>query len=324
MVKTVSELTKSVRNYYDKLFQDGFLVGVHVSKWGMSTSLEKDDLDYEGALPAIYKLGKKMLISEAILNEFVRLESKARRYLDANSYDFPIASAHFVPKKKVAVVLDTLDAYKKEYLALRDKFVENYETYKKDHLAANPDIEGLAEAYPDIKVISRKFDFTISLFEIQMPKEFGEIDIQSLITRDRAEAEIKAEMEERMRSHYESSLTKIETFTEDAAKVLRSQIVEACKTVIDKIGNKEVVSKRNIQMIRDEIENFKQLNVFDDAVVAAEIAKLEVVVTPNVNYKTDMEALEELSTALTGVMEKATNVSDLSQISGNYFRAIKL
>lgn len=322
----LTELTSSVRKYYDKLFQDGFLVSVHVSKWGMSTHLEKDDLDYKDkALPDIFKLGKKMLIKPERLNAFIRLEGKARRYLDANSYDFPVSDAHFVPKKAIATVLDTLAKFQQEYLALKDTFVQNYEVYKAEVLEDYPDLaEELAKAYPPVTHIGRKFDFRISMYEIQMPNELGEVDIQSLITRDKAEQEVKKEFESRLRAHYESALTSIETFTENAAVMLRDQVVAICKTVKDKIKKKELVSKKNIEMLREEIENFRTLNFFDDVAVAKELAVLEEAIAGNINYKTDTEALEQLDSALTGVMEKASKIDDLTTISGNYFRAIKL
>lgn len=325
--KPISDLTESVKRYYDKLFQDGFLVSVHVSKWSMSTSLNKEDVKFsdKDEVPAIFKLGRKMLIEQEVFNQFGRLESRARRYLDSHSFNFHIAEAHFVPKKKIAVVLDTLDKFKQEYLALRDNFVENYEAHKTKVLETYVDLaDELRGEYPDAKDIKGKFDFNVSLFELRMPQELGEVDIQSLITRDKAEATVKQEMENRLKDHYKQSLTKIETFTQEAATVLRGQVVSMCKTVKDKIASGEVVSKRNIQMIREEIANFRTLNFFEDKAVEDELDKLGQIVAGNVNYKTDKEALEELNAALGGVMERATNISDLADISGKYFRAIKI
>lgn len=325
--QTVTDLTTSVRQYYDKLFQDGFLVSVHVSKWGMSTNLDKEDIKYskEEVLPAIFRLGKKMLINAERLREFERIESKARRYLDANSYDFPIADAHFVSKKKIAVVLDTLEKVKVDYFALRDTFVKNYEVYKKEMLDTYPDMAAdLEPAYPPANSISGKFDFSVSLYEIQMPKELGTVDIQGLITREKAEQEVKKELEDRLSGHYRRSLEKIETFTQDAAALLRGQVVEMCRTINDRITNKKVVSKKNIQMIKDEIQHFKELNVFDDKAVERELDNLGKVIEGSINYKTDPEALNALSRAVTNVLDRATDINDLNDIPVNYFRAIKL
>lgn len=325
LVQSKTSLTDSVKAYYDKLFQDGFLVSIHVSKWGMSTHLSKEDIEYEKAVPAIFKLGKKMLIDPERFNEFSRVEGKARRYLATNSYDFPIGEAHFVPKKKVREVLVNLDKVKQEFMKLKTRFIENYETYKEDILGKYPELaDSLRPLYPQKEDLNTRFNFSVSIYEIRMPKELGEVNIQDLIDREEAKQEVRDEMEQELANYYKSSMNKLEKFTEDAAKLLRAQMVNMCTSVINKIKNKEVVTKTNIKMIREEIDNFRKLNFTDDQLVADEIEKLSQVVAGNVNYKTDKEALAELNNALTDVLDKANNVSDLSVISGKYFRAIKI
>lgn len=324
--KTTGKLSDSVRAYYDKLFQDGFLVSVHISKWGMCTNLNKEDLDYEGVVPSIFKLGKKMLINPAKFNEFVRIEGKARRYLSANSYDFPIGDAHFVPKKKVGEVLASLGRFKEQFNVLKERFIANYEEYKKEVLAKYPDMaDTLTPLYPPQEKLDGKFGFSVSLYEIQMPRELGEVDIQTLMTRERAKDEIKEELEAQLAEHHNQSIQKLESFAEQAAKVLRTQIINMCNSVISKIQTKEVVSPTTVQSIREEIDNFKKLNFLDDKAVEVELDKLAKVVEVNVNYRTDKEALVDLNDALTQVLTKANNLADITEISDVYFRrAIKL
>lgn len=326
LVTKKTSLTESVRAYYDKLFQDGFLVSVHVSKWGMSTNLSKEDIDYDGTVPSIFKLGKKMLINPERLNAFSRIESRARRFLSTNSYDFPIGDAHFVPKRKVAEVLRILDRHRQDYETLRGRFIENYAAYKAEILDKYPDIApSLEPLYPKIETLMDRFNFSVSLYEIQMPRELAEVDIQTLIERDEARTEVKAELEEQLAAHHRASIGKLETFAEEAAKVLRGQIVTMCNAVISKIQYSEVISSSYIQGIRDEIDNFRKLNFLDDKVVEAELDKLATVVQVNINYKTDKEALAALNIAVTNVLDKANNLEDLSTISDAYFRrAIKI
>ena len=326
IVSQKTNLTDSVRAYYDKLFQDGFLVSVHVSKWGMSTHLSKEDIEYDGTVPSIFKLGKKMLINPERFNAFARIESKARRYLSANSYDFPIGDAHFVPKKKVAEVLTTLEKFKHDYEALRKRFIENYEEYKQEILDKYPDIAPtLAPLYPEKSSLKDRFKMSVSLYEIQMPRELGQVDIQTLIDREKAKVEVKERLEEQLAEHHRVSLNKLEAFAEEAARVLRTQIVNMCKSVIYKIENREIVSPSHIQGIRDEIDNFRKLNFLDDKAVEEELNKLADVVKEPINYRTDKEALAELNIALTNVLEKANNLKDLTAISDSYFRrAIKV
>ncbi len=320
-----SNLTDSVRAYYDKLFQDGFLVSVHVSKWGMSTNLSKEDIEYNKKIPEIFRLGKKMLINPKHLNDFMKIESRARRYLDSNSYDFPAGDAHFVPKKKVVEVLTKLEDIRLEFNKLKDSFIEKYEEYKEEVLKDYPlQADSLRPCYPHKDLVGGKFSFSVSMYEIHMPKELSTVDIQTLIDRDQAKEEVKKKLEVQLENHYKESLVKLESFTEESAKLLRGQMVTMCHSVIDKIKKGEVVSKANIKSIREEIGNFRSLNFLDDKVVEQQINNLEKVVSGNVNYKTDKEALEELNTALVGVLEKANNLNDLDTLTGTYFRAIKL
>lgn len=315
----------TVRAYYDKLFQDGFLVSVHVSKWGMSTLLSKEDIDYDKAVPAIFKLGKKMLIAPERLNEFIRIESRARRYLSWNSYDFPIGEAHFVPKKKILEVLSTLSKIREDFDKLKARFIENYDQYKEDTLTKYPDLAAsLRPAYPEKDSLNSRFKFSISIYEIHMPQEFGEVDIQTIIDRDNAKQEVREAMELELSSYYKESMNKLEQFTENAARLLRSQIVTMCNDVSQKIKNNEVVTKLNIKDVRDGIAHFRKLNFTDDKVIEDELDKLEQVVSGNVDYKTDQEALVVLHNTLNEVIDSALNAADLSTIPTNYFRAIKI
>lgn len=320
------KLSDELQTKYDKLFQDGVLVNVHISVWGMAANLSKEDLNLQADLPKLFKLGKKMLIEPERLSAFKNAESKARRYLYRNSYDFPISKdAHFVPKKQYATVLTKLNEFKEEFLKLIDNFVENYYVYRDEVLNAYPDIADLLRPfYPDVSEIRGKFGFSTSSFELSMPREFSEVDIQKLIARDEAKDEIKKKLEEQMKVQHQTSIAQLEKFTEDAATSLRSKLVAMCKTVTEKIASREIISKANITTIREEIENFRALNFLDDAAVETEITKLAALVEGKHNFKTDQEAIATLNTALNDVLATASTTSDVSSLTGKYFRKIKV
>lgn len=319
------KISDELKARYDKLFQDGFLVNLHISIWGMGAQLSKEDLKIQDAVPNIFRLGKKMIIEPKHFNSFKNHESKARRYLYQNSYPFHISEAHFIPKRKLLDVLSKLDEFKIEFKELVVKFIENYPTYKDEILAAYPDVaDALRPFYPTTEQLQGKFKFSVVTYELKMPRELGEVDIQQLISRDEAKAEVKKKLETQMEEQYLSAMRQLDKFTEDAAQALRQQIGDVCQTIIDKIKNKEIISKSNINSIKEEIENFKALNFLDDAVVSEEIDKLERLINGNHNFKTDQETIAELNTALSDVLKTASETSDLSDLRGTYFRAIKL
>lgn len=324
-MKPLPELTASVRQHYEKLFQDGYLVGVHVSKWSMSTALDKQDIKHDDPLPSIFKLGKKMLVRQEEFNKFNRLENKARRYLSLNSHDFPISDAHFVPKKKIAIVLDTLNRFKTEFDALTDDFVKNADTHKKNIIEDYPDLEvDLNDAWPQYDKLRQKFSFTISMFELQMPREFGEIDIQKLITQDKAEAQIRQQLNASLQKHYQDSIVQLEQFVEKASKTLRWQVATLCNNIKWKIDRKEIISHKSIAALRQEIEHVRELNVFEDGVIKEELDKLDAFVDPGVDYNSDADALNALNEAISQAIDRTKNITDLATVSGSYFRAIKI
>jgi len=322
------KITEALKAYYDKLFQDGYLVSVHVSKWGMGTQLSKDDLNLE-SLPKLFKLGRKMLIDPKHLAEFTSIEGKARRYLYSNSYDFPVAEAHFVPRKKVPQVVESLNKFRTEYQELTAKFIEKYEEYRDEILAEFPDIaEVLRPYYPAKETLNDKFSFSYSIFELSVPRQFGEVDIKELINQelvlDEAKEEAKAEVQKELQIQYQQSVAQLERFTEEAARALRSQIVSMCQSLIDKIARKDLVTRTSLNSVRAEIENFRTLNFLDDKAVADEIDKLEKVVDSGLDFRSDAEAIAVLNNALTETLNTANNITDIPHVRGTYFRALKL
>ena len=321
------DLSDSLREKYAKLFQDGYLVNLRISVWGMCVNLDEKDLKLEKKVSKLIKLGKKMLIEPEKLNEFKNMESKARRYLYKNSYDFPIADAHFVPKKQLSEVLKQLETYRIEFEALVTKFVTNYPTYK-EAILANEDYKDIVDVlktlYPAADKVQDKFGYEVMVFELAMPQAFEETNIQELISRDEAKTEVKKTLNDQLKAQHQNSLRLIQQFTEDAAKSLRGKLVGMCSTIIEKIKNKELISKANINTIKEELDNFRALNFLDDKEVEKEIAKLDALVKGNHNFKSDEETIGILNAALSSVLTKAENLTDISEVSGKYFRKISV
>lgn len=318
-------ITKALQAHYDKIFQDGYLIHLHIRKWGMGVSLSEDDLDIDEKLPDIIKLGRKMLIDPKVIARFNNLEGKARRYLYRNSFLFPISDAHFIPKKKFGDVIIELSKRREEFMGVANEFFTNYETHKKDALAKYKEYaEVLTPYYPGLEKVKEKFSFEISIFELAMPKNLENVDINKLIDREKATEEVKNHIENEMRVQYQNSMARIEQFTDEAAKTLRFQVVDTCQTLVDKIKKNEIISRSNILAVKEQISHFRELNFLDDKVVERELDSLEKIVDGEKNYKTDQDAIKQLNTALESVITEAKNISDIRYVSGEYFRPVNL
>lgn len=319
----VSEL----EDRYNRLFKDGKLVQVHVSKWSMACKLTEEDLDLAPGefLPAFMKLGNKMLIDNAVLTKFVSLEGRARSYLKDNSHDFPIAQAHFVPTKRLVKVIEVLNNFKTTYAELTEEFLTNYDTHKEEMLASNPNYRTRLEPfYPSVDWIRNKFGFELSIFEIAIPKRLKETDLLEIKAEAAAVAAMKTKYEAEMERQYQRGVSMIDTFVEGTVQKVRTQIVNVFEVIAEKIKNREVITKTNINSMQGIIDNFEALDFLDDAAINAKIIEVKTLLNSNTDFKEDQQSIQRLGTAINSVLTTAKDVSDVSNVTGRYFRKIDL
>ena len=51
MIASENKISDTLQKYYDKVFQDGKLVNVHIGMWGMSAGLMEEDILLDNKLP---------------------------------------------------------------------------------------------------------------------------------------------------------------------------------------------------------------------------------------------------------------------------------
>jgi hypothetical protein len=329
------KISETLQKYYDQVFQDGKLVNINVSLWGMSYRLREEDLKIEQKLPDVIQLGKKMLIKPEVYNTFKRLEGKARNYLYANSFSFPLVKqAHFVPRKKYLKVYEDLANFKESFKELKDAFLLNYPEYKKEALEYYSqfkdqiNIEDLESHYPSVEAICDKFAFEIMSFEIKLPTEFGDTDIQREVVLEEAGKEAQKNQEKQYQVEYKERLdthmSKITDFVNDVVGTLRSKVVEHCSVVLRKVNKREVVSDKSISTLLEHIDEFRQMNFIEDKAIESELSKLEGLLTKGSDFTSNIEAVQELRTSLTSIIDEAKGVTDIAAISGQYFRKLSI
>jgi hypothetical protein len=329
------KITETLQKYYDKVFQDGKLVNIHIGMWGMSHNLEEQDIKIDSKLPELVKLGKKMLIKLPVYNKFKNFEQKIRKYLYVNSFDFPLVSqAHFVPKAKYIEVYTKLNELRTEYMKMVDEFIEKYEDYKKEAIEfyqenqATVSISDLEKLYPSEAALRKKFYFEIVSFEIALPAEFTELNLQNEINRELLDNDAKKQALQNYKQQYDKQITthmaKIGDFVSDVTNTLRSKIVEHCSVALTKIQEKKVVSESNIRTLLKHIQEFRDMNFVDDKTIEAELNKVEGLLTGGKDLATDKDAISLLQQHLTGVVKEAENLTDVANVSGEYFRKLSV
>jgi hypothetical protein len=329
------KITDTLQKYYDKVFQDGKLVNIHIGMWGMSYNLVEEDIKLDNKLPETIKLGKKMLIKPAVYNKFKNFEQKIRKYLYVNSFDFPLVSqAHFVPKAKYLEVHSKLNELRDEYLKMVDEFVEKYEDYKKEAIAYYQEhkdtvkVEDLEAYYPSVANIKKKFYFDIVSFEIALPAEFAQLNLQDEIDREIAGNDAKQQALENYKVEYNKQIgthmSKISDFVGEVTSTLRAKVVEHCTVALNKITKKEVVSDANIKTLLKHIHEFRDMNFVDDKAVEAELSKVEQLLGGNHDFAKDKDAIGLLQQHLNSVVNEAKTMTDVANVSGEYFRKLRV
>lgn len=325
--------TTTIDKRFRKLFQDGKLVQVHVSKWGMSHSLSEKDLGLdktteEGAkaksdVPSFMLLGKKWLFTDDVRLTFGRIEAAARKFLSDNSHKFEIADAHFVTQKSLVKVLTTLAEYKEQYDKATAAFLENYDKHKQKMLETYPDHRPLLEPYyPSIEQIRPKFGFSVSVYEVAFPKALKKITVVDVLTQNLAVEQMKAKYEKQMEEQYKQSVAHMEAFVRESALALRSEIVSTFEVIAKKIKGKEVITGTNLKTLRNTIESFDALDFLDDAKIKENLKTVKALVTSGADFKDDAAALERLTAAVTTTLETARNITDVDSLTGGYIRRL--
>jgi len=303
--------------------------------WGMSYNLTEEDIKITNKLPNTIKLGKKMLIKVEVYKRFKNFEQKARKYLYSNSFAFPLVSqAHFVPKTKYLEVYKHLNTLREEYMVMVDEFVEKYEAYMAEAIEFYKEhkdtlnIDKLESYYPSVANVRSKFHFDIVSFEIALPTQFNQLNLQDEIEREQVNKEAKAQANAKYLEEYNKQIqmhtAKLSDFMSEVTATVRGQLANHLKIVLSKINKKEVVSDASIKKIHEQIEEFRAVNFADDKAVEAELAKLEKLLEGQADYSNDKDALELLQQHLSNVVKSAEDVSDLADVSGEYFRKISL
>jgi hypothetical protein len=329
------KITETLQKYYDKVFQDGKLVNVHIGMWGMSYNLTEKDIKLDNKLPETIKLGKKMLIKPAVYNKFKSFEQKVRKYLYVNSFDFPLVSqAHFVPKAKYLEVYKQLNDLRDEYLQMANEFIEKYEDYKKEAIEYYQEhkdtvsVEDLESYYPSLANIKSKFYLDIVSFEIALPAQFNELNLQDEIHREIVNGEAKQVALDNYKSEYtkqvELHTAKLSSFMEEVTSTVRGKVAEHFSVVLKKVNNKEVVSPSSIRTLYKQIEEFRSANIADDKLVEEELNKLEKLLDGKPDFAENTDAIGLLKQHLGNVVKAAADVTDVANVSGEYFRKLRI
>jgi hypothetical protein len=318
------------------IFNDGALIDVHVCAWSGSKMLTAEDMGMQDSeVPEAYKLGVKMLVPDEIITEFRKIEGRARRAADfPYGLKFPIGSSKFVPKNNIPRVVEALKQCQEEYTALAEKLANNLEEYRLQmipvyeeaaltaYLQQKP--EGV-ETFSIDDEEARKNAF-VDQFMARIKSYYP--DPQSLKCRfslDWTVYEIGESTSEFAQEEWkQQARAKIGSFIDDVVGQLRTETVTICNHVASAIKEGKIIRSSTIDTLKTFIDKFKGLNFVGDAKIEQELTqfKTDVLDPHSPEQLSSPEMQTEMKRRLAIIAEVASDISDVSAVSGTYRRKI--
>ena len=294
-------------------FEEMVAIQLAVRSWPGQAKLSAVDLGLkDGEVPEIFYLGNKKLYPQEWRQLFSQLSSRARNYLNDNSYPFVVEYVRAIPKRNLARVVERLEELKAEYLVRAEEFIAHYEAIQEQWREKYPDIwPRLQPHYPTKSQLRRKFDFFWSVFDIKSAEVKDGSAPEIIEAYERAKTELQARYEE---------------MVEETVVYLRKKVLEVVTNLSARLKEGRLVRNDTLESVRRVEGWFNDLNIFGDSDVETALTQLRAAING-----TDYEALkdnEALKQQLAGLADQVAAVAgkldDVSAISGNYKRLIDL
>lgn len=320
-----------------KVFTEGTLVEVNVSRWSGLKYLDAEDLGLksEEVDAELFSLGRKRLLTKERMQRFKSVENRARKAVDAYSFSFPLGKAAFVPAAAIAKVVEEIDKAVVEFNAERDRLAEDYDEIKGAMIAQyrealpkiyerlGPDetfpvfaerfLAKIEEAYP-VDIASR-FELSYSLYRVELPEEARieaiEAGVAAEVASERANliASKNAEMRERINKDVDEFVVKV-------VAALRAEVAEVCGRVSDLIGRGSPIKEGSLDSLRDMVEKFKTLNFMGDKEIGTQIDEVQALLNgkSSADFRSDDLLLDGLKDSLKRASSAARRNVDLAEV----------
>ena len=205
------------------------------------------------------------------------------------------------------------------------------ETYIQEYLAR------IERYYPSEAEIRRKFRIVWNVgFNLAIDVSEGNINSNDLVRRAqqeeaRHEAEVQAQVTDTVKKSADIEEYKRQTaermggFVDSVVKSLREQTVKLCNDVAQNIKDGMVITGRTTNRLKEFIDRFKDLNFVGDQVVEEQLNSFRrefLDVFPADQLRDDPELQVELGRRLAYISNLATNMTDVSEVAGEYTRRL--
>lgn len=228
------------------IFEKGCLCNLDCGVWGARVKIPKEKILLDA--DKNFWSAAMRLVDPKTLKDIEAIRNEARMFLVNNSLTFPIRGTTFVPKDKIEKIENGLREFAEKFRTAVDAFIKDYTTFREEAR------EHLGELYDESRYppdISRKFGFSWQFYAIGMGNG-AKILSPELYARE------KQKLEDQLRE-----------FSESAVMTLRLKFFEMLDNIVKKLAGAHHIAKESLLVKPQEfIEDFKALNICDDAEMA--------------------------------------------------------
>ena len=337
MVLLAKKIMNTSNNLLDVLTREGVLVKVSISFWRGCKKLRPEDigLDPENVSDRLISLGHKRLLPKEAVAPLSLIEGRAHALVEANTFPFLNGVGHFLPNARLSDVMQRLKELESEFWSAKSGFIEKYGELREsaagewkqmaEKLVKDPErlMSVIESSFPLPQRMDRFYGFEVQLFQLALPERMS-VDLISLaeqqevvMARDRATQEAAAKI------HRD-----VELFVADCVASLREQTATLCEEMLQSINTSETgVHQKTLNRLVKFIDQFKQLNFANDAVMERELERVrgELLNKTAEEYRDSKYARTRLKQGLSQLAQQARDLakqdaSDLVQRFGELGR----
>lgn len=283
--------------------------------WPGAVKLEAQDIgvDPDDIPDDLIKLGNKRLYPKEQRQRFAKITGRGAQYLLKYSLPFVVNTVRMVPRMQLPKILDKFEEVQQELKAEVVKFLSEYQGIKEDWLDEHSDFrKALEPHYPDAEKLRKKFGFDWVVFEIRGIRAQEVDDLALKDTIKEAQQEFNRQAEE---------------MVQECVTLLRTKVSQVVSNLSNRLKEGKIVRNDTLESVKNIHEMFEEMNVWGDTEISRSLAKLKQAVD-NIGdaafLKNNKELTNELVRLADDVSAAATNLEDVSSMSGRFKRFIDI
>lgn len=253
----------------ESIWTQGLLIDLDINWWKGFVKLDAKDIDADEGkvIHDVIYLGKKRLLESNVFSPFQTIENKSRIELERNSYKFMEHAIRFVPFSRLDSIIELFKGLKREFNLNTQLFFIEYQNNKAAFANKYPDLfEKNRDKYPTQNEIEYKFSYSWSMTEMQMPTEVK----SQFISESQKEL-----LQEEYRLNKEKVNEKLDDWVKIVSLQMKREIIEACKSLEDKIQDGKILRTNTLSATRETIDRIKSMNFIGDGEVDEVIERLK-------------------------------------------------